>query len=190
MLRAERGGCEVAAELAAACTFRRRRGALGGAVRSRAAWQPVDVTCATAYLVAAGWASKNRRNVLGAAPVRQQHGRSVLVVGCPAIPPTQQGNEDGVRVHALLGKPVLVPFGAALIGQPLEDTLVDEARQPFGQDVAGDPEPLLDLLEPPKALVHVADDQETPLLPDDIQCASNRTVHVSEGPRGHGFTIV
>ena len=67
---------------------------------------------------------------------------------------------------------------------------VAEVGQPFGQDVAGDSESLLDLLEPPKALVHVADDQEAPLLPDDVQCASNRTVHVGEGPRGHGFTIV
>src|SRR3989440_7734162 len=99
MLRAERGGCEVAAELAAAGTFRRCRGALGGAVRSRAAWQPSEVHLAPAYLLAAGWACKNRRNVLAAAPVRQHHGRSVLVVCCPAISPTQQGNEDGVRVH-------------------------------------------------------------------------------------------
>ena len=56
----------MAAELAAAGTFRRCRGALGGAVRSRAAWQPSEVHLAPAYLLAAGWACKNRRNVLTA----------------------------------------------------------------------------------------------------------------------------
>jgi hypothetical protein len=95
-------------------------------------------------------------------------------VGGVAIAPSEQGDEGRPEVEPLLGEEVLVAIRPALIGAALEDVLLDQSLQAGGEDVAGDTEALLQFVEAPPAVHHVAHDQQRPALADDLQGASDR----------------
>jgi hypothetical protein len=87
------------------------------------------------------------------------------------VPPLPQACECDVELAAFVGHPVLVALGPLAVADALQDPLLDEAVQPVGEDVAGDPEALLELLEAAQAKEAVADDQERPGLADDLERA-------------------
>ncbi len=64
------------------------------------------------------------------------------------------------------------------VGHPLEDPAVDEVVQPLGKDVAGDPEPGLEVVEPGHAEEGVPDDEQAPPLPHDVEALGDRAGHV------------
>src|SRR5206468_9365665 len=98
-----------------------------------------------------------------------------LFAQIPVAPLPQAGQRE-VEVAALLGQPVLVALGPLAVADPLEDACVDQPIEPVGEDVAGDPEALLELLEPAQAEEGVADDQERPALADDLERPRDRAV--------------
>ena len=61
-----------------------------------------------------------------------------------------------------------------LVGAPFEDVLVDQPLEPGRQRVAGDAEPLLQLVEAPPPVHHVADDEQRPALADDLERLGDR----------------
>src|SRR5207247_3955754 len=77
---------------------------------------------------------------------------------------------------ALVGEPVLEALGPLAVADPLQDSFLDEPVEPIGEDVAGDAEALLELLEAAQAQEAVADDQERPALADDLERAGDGAV--------------
>ena len=77
------------------------------------------------------------------------------------------------EVQALLGEPVLEVL-AALDPRLLEHPALDEALQPRREDVAGDAEVVLHLVEAADAEEDLAQDQHGPALADDLERASQR----------------
>ena len=86
----------------------------------------------------------------------------------------EQGDQGRPEVEALLGQEVLVAGRAFLVGAALEDVLVDQPLEAGREDVAGDAEGLLDLVEAAVAVHHVADDQQRPALADHLQRLGDR----------------
>ncbi|GAA3432976.1 hypothetical protein GCM10018954_025790 [Kutzneria kofuensis] len=110
------------------------------------------------------------------AVVQQQGG--ALGIGGVAVAPVEQGDQDRVQLLALGGEPVLVtgPLAGLLVALPVEDAVLDQRRQAGGEQVAGDADAPLELLEPPVAVERLAQDQQRPPLAHDLQRARDRTV--------------
>jgi hypothetical protein len=69
------------------------------------------------------------------------------------------------------------------VGDAFQDAALDQVVQALRQDVAGDPEAGLKIVETGHAEESVPDDEQTPPLPHDIEAVSNRAGHVLEaGP--------
>jgi hypothetical protein len=64
------------------------------------------------------------------------------------------------------------------VSDPPEDSAVDEMVQPLGEDVAGDPEPGLEVIEAGHTEEGVPDDEQAPPFPHDVEALSDRTGHV------------
>jgi len=67
-----------------------------------------------------------------------------------------------------------------LIGHALEDACLHEVVEAVGEDVAGDPEAGLEIVEPGDAEERVAHDEEAPPFADDFEALRDRTVQVSK----------
>ena len=63
------------------------------------------------------------------------------------VAPLSQASERHGEVSALGGEPVLVALGALAGADAREDALLDQPVEPVGEDVAGDSEALLELIE-------------------------------------------
>ena len=105
--------------------------------------------------------------------VDDQH-RRALGGGGVAVAPGEQRDQRRPEVEPLLGEEVLVALRIALVGAPFEDVLVDQPLEPRREHVAGDAEPLLQLVEAPPPVHHVADDQQRPALADDLERLGDR----------------
>src|SRR5207244_1117386 len=80
------------------------------------------------------------------------------------------------QVAALAGELIFVALGALGVANSLEDALLDQPVQAVGQDVAGDAQALLEVIEAAQAEKRVADDQQRPALADDLERAGDRAV--------------
>ena len=68
--------------------------------------------------------------------------------------------------------------------------MVDEAVQALGEDVPGDAQASLEVVESGHAEEGVPDDQQAPPLPYDVEALSDRAPHVLETRPLHDFSIV
>jgi hypothetical protein len=75
------------------------------------------------------------------------------------------------------------------IGDPPEDVAVDEVVEPLGEDVAGDPEPGLEVVEAGHAEEGVPDDEQAPPVPHDVEALRDRASHVLEAGPLHNTSI-
>ena len=108
-----------------------------------------------------------------AALVADQH-RRARRLGEVAVAPVQHRDHHRPQVEALLGQEVLVAGRALLVGALFEDALLDQQRQPGGEDVAGHAEVLLDLVEAAAAVEDVADHEQGPALAQHLERAGDR----------------
>src|SRR5438128_182994 len=92
------------------------------------------------------------------------------------IAPLSKRGERDVQVETLLRQLVLVPLRALAVEDPLEHALVDQPVEPVGQNVAGDSQALLQLIEAMQAEQDVTDDQQRPALADNLERPRDRTV--------------
>ena len=92
------------------------------------------------------------------------------------VAPLPQAGERDREVASLGCEAVFVALGALAVADAIENALLDEPAQSVGEDVAGDPEALLELVEATQPEERVANDQKRPALPDDLQCPGNRAV--------------
>src|SRR5581483_4644414 len=81
-----------------------------------------------------------------------------------------------VELASPAGQPVLEPLRPLAVPHPAQDARLDEPVQAVGQHVAGDAEALLELAEPPDPEEDVADDQQRPPLPDELERPGDRAV--------------
>jgi hypothetical protein len=98
----------------------------------------------------------------------------------PAITPSPQGEQNIEQILALGGQQVLIPGRVVLIAMSLEDSGLDEAIEPLGQDVPGDPEIFLPVVKPPHAQERIPKDQQAPPVADDVESIGDRAVQVLE----------
>ncbi len=102
------------------------------------------------------------------------------VGGGVAVAPLAQGGEHWPKVSALGGEAVVVPGRMLGVGGLVEDPFVDQAGQALVEDVAGDAESLLELVEAGYAQEGVPDDEHRPSLAHHLKALGHRAVHVGE----------
>jgi len=115
--------------------------------------------------------------------VGEHHRRAVG--GRVAVAPALQADEDRPEVAPLVREQILVAGGPFLVAATLEDALVAQPCEPVAEDVAGDAEARLELLEAPRPAEGVAQDEQRPAVPDDLQGPGDRAVLVVVGARQH-----
>jgi len=106
------------------------------------------------------------------------HDRRPFGIRGPAVAPPQQRNDGGEQLEALLGQAVLEADAAArlAVGLLAEDALVDESLEARAEDVARAADCALEVREAPHAVESLAEDEQCPLLADDIERATDRAV--------------
>ncbi len=65
----------------------------------------------------------------------------------PAVAPRQHRQRHRIEIQTLLGQPVFVAGGPLPVGSPSEDAKFDKTPQALGEDVCGDTQALLELIE-------------------------------------------
>jgi hypothetical protein len=119
-----------------------------------------------------------RRHGVGLATTRQVDEAPRLRHRFPPVAPAPQGQQDVEQVLALVGQDVFVARGMLLIAPACEDTAGDEAVEPFGEDVPGDPEIPPELIEPPDAQEGVAQDQHAPAVAEQLQAVGDHAIEM------------
>src|SRR4051812_40516566 len=163
-----------------------RRGArlCGGFARAGAGQRPHVAGAELGAAAVAREASGQR----AAAVAVLEDARRAGVLGVVLVAPADEPDEHGPEAPPLLRQPVLEALRALLVGHALEDALVDEAPQPGGQHVAGDPQRALEILEAPHAEERVAQHEQRPALADHLERARDRAGLVLVEPSEHLVT--
>src|SRR5439155_17227596 len=91
-----------------------------------------------------------------------------------AIAPFEQDDQGRAELAPLVREDVLRSPWALRVGNAFEHVLVAEQLEAVGERVRGDPEALLEVLEPRQAEYGVAQDQQRPTLANDFQRSGNR----------------
>jgi len=101
------------------------------------------------------------------------------------VAPLPQADERDMEVAALSGQVVLVPLRPFLIGNPLEDSFLDQPAKTVGENLPRDPETSLELIESTQSQQSVPNDQQGPSLADYLEGARDRTVLAIVGAVEH-----
>src|SRR6266542_1960046 len=120
----------------------------------------------------AGRADDGRDGVVAAGPVREQHRGPAG--GSPAVSPGDQCHQRRHEVDGLGCRQVFVAVWMLLVAVALDHALIDEGVQPCLEDVAGDADVVVDLVEAIPAEADVPQDQQRPPLADDLECPGQR----------------
>lgn len=104
---------------------------------------------------------------LAAVVVAVQNGRT-FGAGCPAVPPGRHDQQEIAQFAALVGEDVFVPRGPLAVELPLQDVLLDQPLEAFGEDLARDPQFGLQLVEPGDADEDVTKDRQRVPLGNEI----------------------
>jgi hypothetical protein len=96
----------------------------------------------------------------------------------PPVAPAPQGQQDVEQVFALVGQHVFVARRVLLVAPSCEDATGDQAVEPFGEDVPGDPEIPPELVEPPDAQEGVAQDQHAPAVAEQLQAVGDHAIEM------------
>src|SRR6266516_4286994 len=114
----------------------------------------------------------------------REHRRLLAAV---RVAPLPQADERDMEVAAFAAQVVFVPLRPFLVGNPLEDSFVDEPAKTVGEHLPRDPEVSLELVESTQSQQCVPDDQQRPSLTDHLQGACDRTVLAFIGALEHVF---
>src|SRR5438067_6808088 len=115
--------------------------------------------------------------IAAALGVPSDHGRA-FGVRLVAVTPLHEREQDVHQLTALVRQAIFHACSAAgfAVLRSLENPLLDQQRQPLGQEVARALQDAVELLEPRGAIEALADDQQRPLLAKDLQGAGDRAV--------------
>src|SRR6476620_494621 len=114
---------------------------------------------------------------LAALGVPDHHGPS-LGAGFPSVPPLHQHDQGREQVMALFGEQVLVAFTLAgfEIGLAVQHTVLDERGESLTEQRSRTADVGEELLEAARTVKRLAQHQQRPPLPDDVQGALDRAV--------------
>ena len=101
------------------------------------------------------------------------------------VAPLAHGREHRPQVPALGGEPVVGAGRVVAVGNLRQDARLDQPGEALVEDVAGDPQALLELVEAGDAEEGVADDQQRPPLADHLEALGHGAVHVGEALAFH-----
>src|SRR5438067_13181239 len=116
----------------------------------------------------------------------REHRRLLAAV---SVAPLPQADQRDVKVAALSGQVVLVPLRPFLIGNPLENSFVDQPAKTVGENLPRDPEISLELVESTQSQQSVPNDQQRPSLTDHLEGVCDRAVLAVVGALEHAFRI-
>jgi hypothetical protein len=91
------------------------------------------------------------------------------------IAPGSQGRYDRVKLEARLGQEVLKPGRMLGVGPALQHARAHQGAEPGGQGVTRGAGALDHLIEPPVAEEDLADGEQCPFLPHDVQGTGDGT---------------
>ena len=94
------------------------------------------------------------------------------------ITPVGHRQQHWLQIEAFAGQHVLI--ATTFEGAFLEDTFVNEFAEARGEDIAGNTQAVLKLIEPPGAEERVPEDQQRPAITDDFEGLGEGAVHVFE----------
>ena len=126
---------------------------------------------------------------------RGDHGLLVALCACEhwrllaavIVAPLPEADERDMKIAALSGQVVLVPLRPFLVGNPLEDSFVDQPAKTVGENLPRDPEISLELLELTQSQQSIPNDQQRPPLTDYLEGMCDRTVLAFVGAIQHAF---
>jgi methanethiol S-methyltransferase len=128
-----------------------------------------------ADLVPAAAAQDEVDGLLAAGVHEVERGAAGRLVEVP-VAPAHQCDEHRVEVEPGVGQPVFEPGPAARlpVGVAPQDAGVDERREPGGEDLPGRADPAVQVVEAPHAGEDLAQDEQRPLLPDQLEAPGDR----------------
>lgn len=95
--------------------------------------------------------------------------RSTAGVRDVPITPVHQPDEHRLEIHPFASKVVLETGRMRLVQALVDQAVLDQSLQACREDVAGDAEVLLDLIEPVRTQKELAQQQHAPGVAEDIQ---------------------
>src|SRR5208282_3493884 len=103
------------------------------------------------------------------------------------VAPSEQCPQHRPKLATGLGQDVFVARRSFAVAAALEQTRFDQSLEPARQDIGCNPEALLELVKPRQAERRIAQNENAPPLPDPLQAAGDRALHVAEALMPHGF---
>src|SRR5205823_3939399 len=126
----------------------------------------------------------------GLGGTRRGGGGGRAVAEQPPVAPVLEGDQDGQGAAADRGQDVLVAGRVAGVRAAFQDAVVDELVEPFGEDLAGDPEAGAQLVEPVPAAGHVPQQEQAPPVADHVEgLGDGASVVAGTGFAGHTITL-
>src|SRR6202022_1703428 len=107
-----------------------------------------------------------------------------------AVAPSEQRQQYRAEIAAALGQYIFVARRVLVVAAALEQAGFDQSIQPTCQDIRGDAEALLKLVEPPQAIKGIAKDQDRPPLADTVEAAGDRALHIAKAFALHRVPLV
>jgi len=107
----------------------------------------------------------------------------------PPVAPLPHGHHHVPQIAALGGEPVIRARRVIGVGNPLEDLVVHEVVQALGEDVAGNAQAGLKVIEARHAEEGIPDDEQAPPFPYEFQALSDRAGHVLKAGPLHQLRI-
>src|SRR6516162_554492 len=96
------------------------------------------------------------------------------------VAPGEQRPQHRPKVAAGISQDVPVARWSFAVAAAFEQTRFDQRLEASCQDVGRDPEALLELIEARQSERRIAQDEDAPPLPDPLQAASDRALHVAK----------
>src|SRR5215831_491737 len=141
-------------------------------------WPRGGLEVADVHWFAAGGAGRDCCGDLAAPAVPDEDGRAVW--RGVLVAPLPQAGQHRPQVTAFAGEPVVVARRVLAVGHLHQDAGVHQLGQALVEHVAGDAEPVLELVEAADSEEGVPQDQHRPPFAGDLQALRDRAVHGGE----------
>lgn len=115
--------------------------------------------------------------------------RRAVLANSPFVSPLLQSDQYREEFLAFGSETIAFPSAPLLKGDLFDNPDFDEPLEPRVQDIPGNPQPFLELIETRRSEEAFADDEQAPPLADFIERPRYRTVHFAEGFSLHSRNI-
>jgi hypothetical protein len=103
-----------------------------------------------------------------------------LVGSIPPVPPTAESHQNVKKILSLLSQEILVTRGPFLIQAGRQDSGLDKSGEAVGQNIASNTQVLLKIVKSLDPQESVSEDQDRPLVADQLGGVGDRTLEVLE----------